>query len=53
MKQKECPACALMVDKDEEVCHYCGYEFPKQSNAFKIVIVVMLIGFLLLIFGIL
>jgi RNA polymerase subunit RPABC4/transcription elongation factor Spt4 len=52
MKQKECPSCALMVDKDEKVCHYCGYEFPKQSNTFKIIIVVMLIAFILWVIGI-
>ncbi len=52
MKQKECPSCAMMVDKDAEVCPICGYEFPHTSKTFTIVIIIMLIAFVLLVFGI-
>lgn len=39
--QKECPACALDIDGEAEVCPYCGYEFPRQASSVKIVAVVM------------
>jgi RNA polymerase subunit RPABC4/transcription elongation factor Spt4 len=29
---KECPGCAIDVDSDEEICPYCGYEFPPASK---------------------
>lgn len=34
-KVKECPACALDVDKDADVCPYCNYEFPRQKSSVK------------------
>lgn len=52
MKQKECPSCAMMVDKDENVCPICGYEFPRTSKTFTIVVVIMLLAFILLVIGI-
>jgi len=36
MKKIECPSCAVEVDKDNEICPICGYEFPKQSLSVKI-----------------
>lgn len=34
-KERECPACALSADSEEEVCPYCGYEFPELSRSRK------------------
>jgi len=36
MEKIECPSCAVEVDKENDVCPICGYEFPKQSLSFKI-----------------
>lgn len=47
MDKKECPGCAVEVDADAEVCPICGYEFPKQSPAVKIMAWVLI--FLLLV----
>ncbi|GBD93644.1 hypothetical protein BMS3Abin05_01228 [bacterium BMS3Abin05] len=33
--EKECPGCALPVDKAADVCPYCGYEFPEQKSSLK------------------
>lgn len=32
---RECPSCALDVDKDAVVCPYCDYEFPRQKQTVK------------------
>ncbi|HLR32775.1 MAG TPA: zinc ribbon domain-containing protein [Fodinibius sp.] len=42
-KKKECPGCAMMVDRDAEVCPICGYEFPKQSKGLQIMVWIMII----------
>ncbi|MCW9707134.1 zinc ribbon domain-containing protein [Fodinibius salsisoli] len=41
--QKECPGCAMMVDRDAEVCPICGYEFPQQSTGMQVMVWVMII----------
>ena len=38
---KECPSCALDVDRDAEVCPYCAYEFPRQKSSLKVAALVM------------
>jgi len=43
MDQKECPACAVAVDADAEVCPICGYEFPRQSTGKKLIAWLMII----------
>ncbi|MCH8548031.1 MAG: zinc ribbon domain-containing protein [Balneolaceae bacterium] len=43
MKKKECPGCAVEVDKSEEVCPICGYDFPKQPLSLKIAVWVFII----------
>lgn len=30
---RECPACALESDAREEVCPFCGYEFPENRKS--------------------
>ena len=32
---KECPSCALDVERDAELCPYCHYEFPQQKSTTK------------------
>lgn len=34
---RECPSCALEVDRSADVCPYCGYEFPEQKSGVSIV----------------
>jgi RNA polymerase subunit RPABC4/transcription elongation factor Spt4 len=43
MKKKECPGCALEVEKDAKVCPFCGYEFPSQPLSIQIMAWVMVI----------
>jgi len=30
---EECPSCALEVERNIDVCPYCGYEFPRQAKS--------------------
>jgi len=51
MKKIECPGCAVEVDKDNDECPICGYEFPKQPLSFKIgvwVLILLVLTWLLL-----
>ncbi|WP_138431547.1 zinc ribbon domain-containing protein [Fodinibius saliphilus] len=47
MSQKECPACAVQIDNNAEICPICGYEFPTQPLYLKVAVWVMI--FLLII----
>lgn len=47
MEKKECPGCALDVDAPEEICPFCGYEFPQQSRSVGIVVWLMILLLLL------
>lgn len=40
-QHRECPSCALPIDRDADVCPYCGYDLPKQKSSLKIAAVVM------------
>ncbi len=42
---KECPSCAVEVDDHAEVCHICGYEFPRQRRSVKIVAAILVLVF--------
>jgi RNA polymerase subunit RPABC4/transcription elongation factor Spt4 len=44
---KECPGCAIEVDRDAEVCPICGYEFPEESAAMKWAAWIMIVLILL------
>lgn len=46
MSKKECPSCAVEIDKTEDICPICGYEFPKQTSTLKWVACFMLILFI-------
>lgn len=35
---KECPGCAMEIDKNEEICPICGYEFPVQPRSIQIAV---------------
>ena len=48
MKTKACPACAMQVDKEEEICPICQYEFPVQNTAYRWLL--MAIAIILLLF---
>jgi len=30
--QKECPSCAMEIEKASAVCPVCGYEFPSRTR---------------------
>ena len=45
MKIKECPSCAMEVEKQAQVCPICGYEFPQQKSTIRWIALVMLILF--------
>jgi len=32
MEKKECPSCAMEIDKKSDLCPICGYEFPRQNR---------------------
>ena len=34
-EQRECPACAMSSDSSEDVCPFCGYEFPVTPASVK------------------
>ncbi|MCR9250985.1 MAG: hypothetical protein NXI20_11190 [bacterium] len=49
MKKKECPSCAMEIDRDEKVCPICSYEFPQTSKPIQwvaILLVLVLLYFL-------
>ncbi|HRI77965.1 MAG TPA: hypothetical protein PLR06_00390 [Cyclobacteriaceae bacterium] len=32
MRKKECPSCAMDIDRDAAVCPICNYEFQSQQS---------------------
>jgi RNA polymerase subunit RPABC4/transcription elongation factor Spt4 len=48
MKKKECPSCAMEIDRDSKVCPICQYEFPPQQTGLRwLAILLALLLFLL------
>lgn len=45
MALKECPSCAVDIDRTAEHCPICGYEFPKQKSFFKWVALLLILLF--------
>ena len=43
VKKKECPSCAMEIDKDEKVCPICQYEFPSQPKAVSWIAILLII----------
>jgi RNA polymerase subunit RPABC4/transcription elongation factor Spt4 len=43
MTKKECPSCAMEVDKDAAACPICGYEFSHSGGATRWVAIALLI----------
>lgn len=50
--KKECPSCAMMIEKDSEQCPICQYEFARKSYQSKLKWIAILLA-LLFILGIL
>jgi RNA polymerase subunit RPABC4/transcription elongation factor Spt4 len=50
MKKKECPSCAMVVDKNFAICPVCAYEFPQSRTNTMIVAILMIILFILYLF---
>ena len=51
-KTKECPSCAMEVDRKDKICPICQYEFPTQPKAVSWVaaLLILVILFWLLVF---
>jgi RNA polymerase subunit RPABC4/transcription elongation factor Spt4 len=49
MKKKECPSCAMEVDRNHKVCPVCGYEFTDYAASTKWIALLLIIIFLLII----
>ena len=50
-KKKECPACAMEIDKESTQCPICGYEFSQTKFGYQwIAILLILLILLFLIF---
>ena len=47
MEKKECPSCAMQIDKDEKICPICQYEFPSQPKAISWVAILLILIVLL------
>ncbi|WP_373492848.1 hypothetical protein [Aquiflexum sp.] len=48
MKTKECPSCAMDVEKDAKFCPICDFHFPKRNPIYRIV--ALLLALLMLLF---
>lgn len=46
MKKKECPSCAMEIDKSAKSCPICGYEFPSIDIWLKMVALLLILLFL-------
>ncbi len=45
--KKECPSCAMKIDKAAKTCPVCGYEFPRPNRLFQFIAIFLLLLFLL------
>jgi predicted amidophosphoribosyltransferase len=50
MAVQECPSCAVEVERSNEICPICGYEFPviKKSTYVAVWLMIVLMIFWLL-----
>ncbi|MCH7396892.1 hypothetical protein MM236_02790 [Belliella sp. DSM 107340] len=48
MKTKECPSCAMNVDKKAIFCPICEFEFPRRNPIYSIIAILMAILLLML-----
>ncbi len=46
MDKKECPSCAMEVDKKVRICPICSYEFPKSNRLLQVVAILLILVFL-------
>ncbi|QSE96879.1 zinc ribbon domain-containing protein [Fulvivirga lutea] len=46
MDKKECPSCAMEIDKRAKECPICGYEFPQTDLWLKITAILLILLFL-------
>lgn len=43
MKKKECPSCAMEIDKNVKNCPVCGYEFTQPNPLIKWIAILLAI----------
>jgi len=49
MKTKECPSCAMDIDKNADFCPICLFEFPKRNPIYQWIAIILALFFLALI----
>ena len=47
MEKKECPSCAMMIEKDAHQCPICQYEYPRPNRLYQIVAIILVLVFIL------
>jgi len=47
MKQKECPSCAMMIDKKARHCPICNYEYPRPNRFYQVIAIILAVIFIL------
>ncbi|WP_291781269.1 hypothetical protein [Cecembia sp.] len=45
---KECPSCAMEVDKKADICPICQFEFPKRNPVYQWMAILLALFFLLM-----
>jgi predicted amidophosphoribosyltransferase len=45
---KECPSCAMEINKKEVFCPICQYEFPKRNPLYQWLAILLAVFFLLM-----
>ena len=45
--KKECPSCAMTIDKAAKTCPVCGYEFPRPNRLYQFVAIFLLLLFII------
>lgn len=46
MNKKECPSCAMEIDKEEKICPVCGFEFPDEKPVIRWLALALILMFL-------
>jgi len=47
-RTKECPSCAMEVDKKADTCPICQFEFPKRNPLYQWLAILLALFFLLM-----
>ena len=50
MRTKECPSCAMEVERKSKDCPICGYEFAEIAPSYKWIAIILIAVFILYLF---